>query len=130
VSSRRGLRATLAARLHRVTLRRRLIAILLALLLVSCAVVAVATALLLHAYLLTKLDQQLAAAGTRYSVALEHAGDGDVDDARFDSVLGQPSGTLGARILSGRITAIGLIGGGTEHPTPSPSDCHNSGSIG
>ncbi|MDT4962714.1 MAG: two-component system, OmpR family, sensor kinase [Pseudonocardiales bacterium] len=117
-----GLRAALAARLQRVTLRRRLIAILLALLLVSCAVVAAVTGLLLHAYLQNKLDQQLATAGTRYSIALEHAGDRDLDDAQFASVLGQPSGTLGARILSGQVTAIGIIGGGTEHPVPSAGD--------
>lgn len=116
------MRATLAARLQRVTLRRRLIAILLGLLLVSCAVVAAATALLLHAYLLSKLDQQLASAGARYSIALEHTGDGDLADSGFASVLGQPSGTLGARILAGRVTAIGIIGGGTEHPVPSASD--------
>ncbi|MEP7179077.1 MAG: HAMP domain-containing sensor histidine kinase [Pseudonocardiales bacterium] len=117
-----GLRATLAARLQHVTLRRRLIAILLALLLVSCAVVAAATALLLHSYLLTKLDQQLATAGARYSIALEHDGDGDLDDSGFASVLGQPSGTLGARILAGHVTAIGIIGGGTELPVPSAND--------
>jgi two-component system, OmpR family, sensor kinase len=122
VSPLHGLRTAFAARLQRVTLRRRLIAILLALLLVSCAVVAAATALLLHAYLLKRLDQQLATAGTRYSVALEHSGDGDLDDSGFSSVVGQPSGTLGARILSGKVTAIGIIGGGTEQPVPSASD--------
>ncbi len=116
------LRAWLAARIQRVTLRRRIIAILLALLVISCAAVAAVTALLLHDFLLKRLDQQLATAGNRYSVALEHPDGGTVDDSRFSSVLGQPSGTLGARILSGQVTAIGVIGGGTEHAAPSASD--------
>ena len=121
-SQRRQLRARLGIRLQHVTLRRRILAILLVLLLASCAVVVTVTAVLLHAFLLDKLDQQLAAAGDRYSIALEHSGGGDIDDARFSVVVGQASGTLGARTLAGAVTAIGVVGDGAEHRTPSATD--------
>jgi two-component system OmpR family sensor kinase len=92
------------------TLRTRLIAVLVVCLLLSYAAVAGATTLALRRFLLERLDQQLTAAGLRYATSLEHRGDRDSDDALFQSVVGQPAGTLGARILNGKVTAFGVVG--------------------
>ncbi|MDP9094218.1 MAG: HAMP domain-containing histidine kinase [Actinomycetota bacterium] len=104
-----GLRPRAGRRGH-LTLRGRLLAVLLACLLFSCSAVAAATTLALRRFLLDRLDQQLGAAGDRYAVSLEHAGDGDPDDAAFQSVIGQPAGTLGARVLNGKVTALAVVG--------------------
>ena len=103
----------------RLSLRSRLVAVLLVLLMVSCALVAAVTSLALHRFLIDRLDQQLVAAGNRFSVSLEHPGDGDSDDKQLDAVVGQAAGTLGARILNGRVTAITVVALGSEHPPPS-----------
>jgi len=102
--------ARVRRRLGPATLRGRLISVLLVCLLVSCAAVAVATTLALRGFLFDRLDQQLTAAGNRYAVSLEHAGDSDTDDRAFQSVVGQPTGTLGARIFGGAVTAFGVVG--------------------
>jgi two-component system OmpR family sensor kinase len=112
----------MARRFNRLSLRSRLIALLLLLLLVSSAVVAVATSLALRGFLLDRLDQQLAAAGVRYSASLEHPADDDADDGGFGSVVGQPVGTLGARILNGTVTAVGVVGAGNDQREPSAAD--------
>ena len=91
----------------RQSLRRRLTALLIALLLVGCAAIGIATTLAVRSFLLTRLDQQLQQAGQRYATALEHS-DGDADNAET-STIGQPIGTLGARTLNGTVTAIGVI---------------------
>ena len=92
-------------------LRTQLVALLVALLTVAFALVAVATALALHTFLLDRLDQQLVAAGDRYSVGLEHPSDRDVDnDRRLATVSGQAAGTLGARVIGGRVTAAAIVG--------------------
>ncbi len=117
-----GLPAAVSTRLHRLSLRWRLVALLLGLLLVACAVIAAATTLALRGFLFDRLDQQLIAAGNRYAVSLEHpAADGDADDRGFDTVLGQPPGTLGARLVGGAVTAVGVIGD-DEHADPTPAD--------
>lgn len=103
------------ARRHRqLSLRGRLVAVLLCCLLASCAVVATATTLALRRFLLDRLDQQLVTAGDRYAVSLEHPSDADVDDGYFRSVIGQPAGTLGARIVDGVVTAYGVVGSGAQ----------------
>jgi two-component system OmpR family sensor kinase len=93
------------------SLRRRFILLLLLLLLVSYSAVALGTYIGLNRYLVSRLDQQLAAAGSRYAVELEH-GDNDDDDGsgELGSVPGQATGTLGARIYGGAVTAVGLVG--------------------
>jgi two-component system OmpR family sensor kinase len=87
------------------TLRGRLIAGLLVLLTIACAVVGVATTLALHTFLVARLDQQLTAAGTRYAVNLEHPdGTGEAGAEH-----GQAVGTLGARLADGQITQSGVV---------------------
>jgi two-component system OmpR family sensor kinase len=93
------------------SLRVRLTALLVSLLLASCAILAVVSTLALHAYLVQRLDQQLVAAGNRYAVSLEHPTDHDDDDNNFSSVLGQATGTLGARVAGGVVTAAGIVTG-------------------
>lgn len=106
------LRRRTVERLAHVTLRSRLMAVLLACLLVSCAIVAVVTSLALRRFLVDRLDQQLAAAGNRYAVGLEHPGDPDqdTDDNAFRTVPGQEVGTLGARVAGGAVTAAAVVG--------------------
>ncbi|MGI8760227.1 MAG: sensor histidine kinase [Jatrophihabitantaceae bacterium] len=111
----RRARIVLAGQLARLSLRRRLVLVLLGLLLVSCALIAAATTLALRHFLLSRLDQQLLAAGNRYAVSLEHPSDGDADNV-FSAVAGQSAGTLGARVLHGSVTAIGLVPAGGQVP--------------
>ena len=106
-----ALRTAIAQRAARVSLRTRLVAVLVSLLLVTCAVVAFVSLLLLHNFLQSRLDQQLAQAGQRFALSLEHPSpDHDPDDALFGSVVGQPVGTLGARAVGGTVTAAAVVG--------------------
>lgn len=101
-----GLRGR-AARLVPRTLRARLIAGLLVLLVVTCAAVGLATTAALRHFLVDRLDQQLADAGGRYAASLEHAGQGG--DTRA-----QAPGTFGARLLNGRVTAAAVVDGDAD----------------
>jgi len=105
--------------IRRLSLRTKLSLILATLVLLACAAVGLASTIALRGFLLQRLDQQLADAGNRYAVALEHndhdgdnvvgaSGDGDADDPETNTV-GQPVGTLGARISGGTVTAIGVV---------------------
>jgi two-component system OmpR family sensor kinase len=95
-----------------VTLRARLLVLLAGCLVVAFAVVAAVTALALRTFLVDRLDQQLAQASDRFALSLEHPGgaDHDPDDRVLSSVVGQSSGTLGARIKDGTVTAVGVVG--------------------
>ncbi|MCW2521728.1 MAG: two component sensor kinase, partial [Frankiales bacterium] len=104
----RRARSALGGRIRRLSLRTRLTALLVGLLLASCAILTVVTSLALHSYLVERLDQQLAAAGDRYAVSLEHPSDHDADND-YSSVLGQAAGTLGARIANGAVTDAGIV---------------------
>ncbi|HEU5267156.1 MAG TPA: HAMP domain-containing sensor histidine kinase [Jatrophihabitans sp.] len=95
---------------RRPRLRTQLVALLVGLLLGAFVVTALITTAQLHGFLLDRLDQQLRAAGVRFSVSLEHPGDHDADDGQFAAVTGQATGTLGARVAAGRVTAAAVIG--------------------
>ena len=101
-------------------LRVRLIALLVALLLIVCATVGIVTALALRDFLVKRLDQQLAAAGTRYAAALEHD-DRDSDNAETGT-LGQAAGTLGARSLNGTVTSMGVVADAGTPVSVTPGD--------
>jgi two-component system OmpR family sensor kinase len=124
------------------TLRGRLIAGLVALLAVACAVVGVVTYLTLHQTLLSQIDAQLVSAGGRYGSCME-AND-SIEQAReaqqdgesaasspvpgqiapgpvageqdCSKIPGQAAGTFGARVKNGVVTAQGVVGG-TSHPS-------------
>ncbi|MGH8862675.1 MAG: sensor histidine kinase [Jatrophihabitantaceae bacterium] len=117
----RRAQAALADRVARLSLRRRLVLLLLTLLLISCALIAIATTLALRHFLIDRLDQQLTAAGNRYAISLEHPSDGDADNP-FSTVAGQSAGTLGARVLHGTVTSIGLVTGSDQHAIVSAAD--------
>ncbi len=97
-----------AGLLHRQTLRVRLTLLLSALLLVGCAAVGFATTVAVQHFLMGRLDQQLSLAATRYAVSLEH-NDQDTDNHPETATVGQTVGTLGARLLNGRVTSAGVV---------------------
>lgn len=111
---------TLSGWVARQPLRIRLIALLVALLVIVCATVGVVTALALRDFLIKRLDQQLAAAGTRYAAALEHD-DRDLDNAETGT-LGQAVGTLGARSLNGVVTSMGVVADTGTQVSITPGD--------
>ena len=90
------------------TLGTRLIAGALILLASSCLAVAVATNIALNGFLVDRLDQNLASAGSRLDVSLEHAGEPGGPGAppplgSEPGVEGQAVGTLAVRIANGSI---------------------------
>ena len=97
-------------RLRRPRLRTQVVALLVALLAIAFVVTALITTAQLHGFLLDRLDQQLRAAGVRFSVSLEHPTDQDADDSQFATVTGQADGTLGARVKNGTVTAAAVVG--------------------
>jgi two-component system OmpR family sensor kinase len=99
-----------ALRLRGRSLRFQIVALLLVLLSVSFVAVAGATALSLRGFLIERLDQQLVAAGDRFTNSLEEPDDHDADnDAQFGAVQGQAAGTLGARVIAGRVVAVEVV---------------------
>ena len=105
-----NVRGWLAAR----TLRTRLTAGILVLLVVSCAVIGIATSITLQGFLDSRLDQQLKEAGSRIEVSLEDP-DGSVGPGRAPApggepgVQGQAVGTLAARIRNGSIDSAFVV---------------------
>jgi two-component system OmpR family sensor kinase len=114
-------RSMIRRRVHQLSLRSRLTALLVGLLFLSCAILTVVTSLALHAYLVNRLDQQLVSAGNRYALSLEHPSDHDADN-NYSSVVGQATGTLGARIAAGRVTASGIVTDQSTTGTVSAAD--------
>jgi two-component system OmpR family sensor kinase len=92
------------------SLRFQLVALVLALLLVSYAIVGTVTAFALNRFLLDRLDEQVQLATTRSIQALQHPSDNDADDVgRSGITAGQPSGALVAQLTGGRVTAIDVV---------------------
>ncbi|MFJ9902982.1 sensor histidine kinase [Streptomyces sp. NPDC101152] len=93
------------------TLRARLTFGLVVLLAVSCAAVGVAAVIELQGFLNRRLDEQLAGAGNRFAVSLEHNGrlpdDGDGDE--HGDTRRQSTGTLGARLVGGKVTEAAVV---------------------
>lgn len=105
------------------SLRTQLVIVVVALLSVSFVAVAGVTTFALRTFLIQRLDQQLVAAGNRFSLSLEHPNDHDADNSQqFSGTEGQAAGTLGARILNGRVTAIDVIAHDSDDPAVSPRD--------
>lgn len=90
------------------TLRAQLTVRMVAILLVACAVLGVTTELFLRSFLLNRLDQQLVAAGGRYSLSLEHPAL-PADRPAEGTVPGQSVGTLGVRLLRGAVAQAAVI---------------------
>ncbi|MEP7033949.1 MAG: ATP-binding protein [Dermatophilaceae bacterium] len=96
------------------TLRTRLIAGLLVLLALSCLAVAVATNVALSGFLVDRLDQNLASAGSRLDVSLEHPG-GQGSPGLPSPPGGEPGlegqavGTLAVRIVNGSVAQAVVV---------------------
>ncbi|HVQ94221.1 MAG TPA: ATP-binding protein [Mycobacteriales bacterium] len=96
------------------SLRARLVFALVGLLAAACVIIGAGTEIALHAFLIERLDAQLAAAGQRSQTASEHpdggtggggagAGRGHRDAPGFLLTPGQAAGTLGALVTNGSI---------------------------
>jgi two-component system, OmpR family, sensor kinase len=93
------------------TLRTRLTAGILVLLVASCAGIGIATSITLQSFLITRLDEQLGQAGNRLDVSLEHpeSSGRPGGSSGEPSVQGQSVGTLAARISSGSISQAFVV---------------------
>jgi two-component system OmpR family sensor kinase len=97
------------------SLRFQIVALLVTLLIVSSVAVGGVTAFALRGFLIKRLDQDLAAAGARFSVSLEHPSDHDADNANpIGTIEGQAAGTLGARVLHGAVTDVEVVPGDAD----------------
>ena len=92
-------------------MRGRITVWMVVILLVTSAVLGVVTVLFLRSFLINRLDQQLAAAGGRYSASLERgAGEPDGNDGDADNAVpGQSTGTVGVRLLKGKVTQAAIV---------------------
>jgi len=121
------------------TLRARLIAGVLLLLLGACAVIGVVTYLAVRDSMVSTVDQQLRSASATYAICIEsnhqvptgaqgggqYQPGGDSDDNppppnSSSCSQGQPQGMLGVRIKDGEITNCGVVNG------MNPETCHLS----
>ncbi|MBR7825041.1 HAMP domain-containing histidine kinase [Actinospica sp. MGRD01-02] len=94
------------------TLRTRLVLGVIALMAVTFVGIDFATTRALSDFLVARVDQQLDDAGVRYAVSLERdAGGGG--NAHADS-RGVSAGTLGVRLVNGRVTTAAVVDGGTQ----------------
>jgi two-component system OmpR family sensor kinase len=94
------------------TLRARLTLGLVVLLAVTCAAVGVAAVVELSGFLTSRLDEQLAEAGNRFAVSLEHKGQPQKDDHDGDEhgdTRRQATGTFGARLVDGTVTNAAVV---------------------
>lgn len=109
--------------LSRRTLLGKLTAGLVLLLLATCTLVGVVTAVSLHGFLLGRLDTQLRQASGRFSQSQltdnDKGGLSGPDGDHDNSALGQSVGTFGARLVNGHLTdaAIVLDNGNAEKLT-------------
>ncbi len=98
----------LGGRLTGLKLRTKLTVLLFAMVLLACVAVGVVTNIVIHNFLNSRLDHDLALAGSRYAISLEH-NDHDADNDPETATVGQSVGTLGARLLGGELTAVGVV---------------------
>jgi two-component system OmpR family sensor kinase len=77
-------------------------------LLLASVVIGVVTGVFLRSFLVKRLDQQLVQAGGRYSASLEHTPDENDHDAD-NAVPGQSAGTLGVRLVRGRVSQAAVV---------------------
>ena len=96
------------------TLRARLTAGLVVLLTLACLAIGVTTVLALQAFLIDRLDQQLAGVAGGFAASLEHEEPLDADD--LIGTNGQAPGTFGARIFDGEVTAAAVVDGAGSVP--------------
>ncbi|GAB2476194.1 two-component system sensor histidine kinase TcrY [Jatrophihabitans fulvus] len=99
------------------TLRGRLTAVLALVVTFALAAAAAISVLVVRRVLTDRLDDELRAAGARFSAGLESDRDGD---DRYDLVEGQLAGTLGARIRGGRVVSAAVVRADRDLRRPLP----------
>ncbi|MEV6865095.1 ATP-binding protein [Streptosporangium subroseum] len=100
------------------TLRARLVAGVLILLALACATIGVATSLALERFMVDRVDQQLSMTVGRFAASLEHGEEyGEHGDSR-----GQSLGTLGVRVVNGRVTNAAVVTPNSTRPSLSVAD--------
>ncbi|WP_229811459.1 sensor histidine kinase [Streptosporangium pseudovulgare] len=99
------------------TIRARLVAGVLVLLTLVCAGVGAVTSLAMERFMVDRLDQQLSVTVGKFAATLEHrrerGGYGGYGDSR-----GQSPGTLGVRLVGGRVTDAAVVVPGEADPEP------------
>jgi two-component system OmpR family sensor kinase len=112
----------IVAALHPRTLRARLTVGLVVLLAVSCAAVGVAAVVALRGFLTDRINQQLIYAGSNFPASMENRGRGeagikpsdhDGDEQHVDTRR-QTLGTLGVRLLNGKVTDQAVVRAGSD----------------
>ncbi|MER5640085.1 HAMP domain-containing sensor histidine kinase [Kitasatospora sp. NPDC002227] len=96
------------------TLRARLIAGVLALLVLVCGGIGLVTTAELRHFLVDRLDQQLSDTGGRYAASLERAANPGTDQRDRSDTRAQAPGTFGARLLHGVVTNAGVVDGDAD----------------
>jgi two-component system OmpR family sensor kinase len=114
-------------RLRRTTLRSRVLAAVLAALLISCATVALVTTVALHGFLQDRLDQQLESANRRNVGQAGRLIEGNRPPntahpgiAAIGLVIGQPVGTIGAEVSDGQVAAFNVVGDSRDYSASYP----------
>ncbi|MEU8619096.1 HAMP domain-containing sensor histidine kinase [Streptomyces sp. NPDC048623] len=102
------------------SLRGRLTAGLVVLLALACVTVGLVTVFALRSFLVSRLDQQIAAGGGRFAVSLEHEERPDADN--LGDTRGQADGTFGARLLDGRVEQAAVVRGTSDVTVPLTAD--------
>ena len=102
------------------SLRARLTTGLVVLLALVCGTVGLVTVFALRSFLISRLDQQIAAGGGRFAVSLEHERRPDADN-RGDT-RGQADGTFGARLLHGNVGQAVVVRGASDITVPLTAD--------
>ncbi|TXR99707.1 sensor histidine kinase [Streptomyces sp. col6] len=102
------------------TLRGQLTLGMVSLLTFACLAVGITTVLALRGFLMGRLDEQLYASGGRFAASLEYESEPDADN-RSDT-RGQAEGTLGARVMDGRVTEAAVVDDDTDRPLPLTSE--------
>ncbi|MGD3109623.1 ATP-binding protein [Streptomyces sp. YGL11-2] len=102
------------------TLRSQLTAGLVTLLALACLAVGVTTVVALERFLVSRLDQQLAASAGRFAASLEHEAKPDADNQ--PDTRGQSEGTFGARLLRDTPTQAAVVRDRTDAAVPLAAD--------
>ncbi|MEF9887041.1 HAMP domain-containing sensor histidine kinase [Streptomyces sp. P9-A4] len=102
------------------SLRARLTTGLVVLLALACLIVGLVTVLALRSFLVSRLDQQIVVGGGRFAVSLEHEDRPDADGG--GDTRGQADGTLGVRLLRGRIAQTAVVRGTSDVRVPLTAD--------
>jgi two-component system OmpR family sensor kinase len=87
------------------TLRARLVTGVLILLALACATIGVATSLALERFMVDRVDQQLSMTVGKFAASLEH----NLEYGEYGDSRGQSLGTLGVRVMNGKVTNAAVV---------------------